>query len=110
MDALGNVLVTGYSQDASYDYLTIKYHANGIPLWTNRFDGPEMTMTNPPVWSSLPAAMYASPAVRPTAWVLKLRRSNIPAREHQSGPIVTMAARITKFPPESQSTRTETST
>jgi hypothetical protein len=38
----GNVYVTGYSWGASgsYDYLTIAYSTSGLPLWTNRYNGP----------------------------------------------------------------------
>ncbi len=40
MDPSGNLLVTGASQGANgYDYLTIKYTASGLPLWTNWFNG-----------------------------------------------------------------------
>jgi len=37
----GNVCVTGYSENAfGYaDYATIAYSSNGMPLWTNRYDG-----------------------------------------------------------------------
>jgi uncharacterized delta-60 repeat protein len=42
VDSSGNVLVTGYSHadESDYDYLTIKYSSAGIPLWTNRYNGP----------------------------------------------------------------------
>jgi hypothetical protein len=42
VDTAGNVYVTGKSMDASatYDYVTIKYSANGIELWTARYNGP----------------------------------------------------------------------
>jgi 3-isopropylmalate dehydratase small subunit len=42
----GNVFVTGYSPVSvspsgfSYDYVTIAYSAAGVPLWTNRYNGP----------------------------------------------------------------------
>ena len=41
-DTNGNVFVTGYSASngANYDYATIKYSGMGVPLWTNRYDGP----------------------------------------------------------------------
>jgi hypothetical protein len=38
VDTNGNVFVTGYSSGASnYDFATIKYSNNGVPIWTNRF-------------------------------------------------------------------------
>jgi len=38
----GDVVVTGYSYsaDSSADYSTIKYSNAGVPVWTNRYDGP----------------------------------------------------------------------
>jgi hypothetical protein len=38
----GNVFVTGYSfaSDGRSDYLTIAYSSAGVPLWTNRYNGP----------------------------------------------------------------------
>ena len=38
----GNVYVTGYSSgtNGSYEYLTLAYSSNGVPLWTNRFNEP----------------------------------------------------------------------
>ena len=42
VDAMGNVYVTGGSQGlgSDYDYLTVAYSNAGVPLWTNRYDGP----------------------------------------------------------------------
>jgi hypothetical protein len=47
VDGSGNVFVTGSSSgvtnlypDNNYDYATIKYSAAGVPLWTNRYNGP----------------------------------------------------------------------
>jgi len=43
VDASGNVFVTGNSTtpgDGNSDYVTIKYSGAGVPLWTNRYDGP----------------------------------------------------------------------
>jgi hypothetical protein len=37
VDASGNVFVTG---EAEGDFATVKYSAAGVPLWTNRFNGP----------------------------------------------------------------------
>ncbi|MEO7299322.1 MAG: SBBP repeat-containing protein [Verrucomicrobiota bacterium] len=42
VDSSGNVFVTGSSYDTNgySDYATIKYSAEGVPLWTNRYNGP----------------------------------------------------------------------
>src|SRR5882724_2376053 len=42
VDASNNVIVTGYSAGigSGYDYATIQYSAAGVPLWTNRYNGP----------------------------------------------------------------------
>jgi hypothetical protein len=42
VDNNGNVFVTGGSDDGNgfSDYATIKYSNAGLPLWTNRYDGP----------------------------------------------------------------------
>ncbi len=42
VDGKNAVLVTGYSigSGTHEDYLTIKYSSTGIPLWTNRYNGP----------------------------------------------------------------------
>jgi uncharacterized delta-60 repeat protein len=42
VDASGSVIVTGYSYDnaTGYDFVTIKYSNAGVPLWTNRYNGP----------------------------------------------------------------------
>jgi uncharacterized delta-60 repeat protein len=42
VDGGGNIFVTGYSRGSSgsEDFLTIAYSATGVPLWTNRFEGP----------------------------------------------------------------------
>jgi hypothetical protein len=46
VDGSNNVIVTGYSRafggylNSDYDYATTKYSSDGVPLWTNRFDGP----------------------------------------------------------------------
>jgi len=46
VDGSGNVFVTGYSfgvpgDYAMSDYATIAYSGTGVPLWTNRYNGPE---------------------------------------------------------------------
>ena len=42
VDSGGNVIVTGRSSNGSdYDYATIKYSNAGVPLWTNRYNGPD---------------------------------------------------------------------
>src|SRR5207302_1543458 len=42
VDAAGNIFVTGYSAvtPGEYDYATIAYSGAGVPLWTNRYNGP----------------------------------------------------------------------
>ncbi len=42
VDASGNVFVTGFSYGSvgGWDYATIAYSSAGVPLWTNRYDGP----------------------------------------------------------------------
>ena len=42
VDSGGSVFVTGYSYNGSgfSDYATIKYSGAGVPLWTNRYNGP----------------------------------------------------------------------
>jgi len=42
VDGNGNVFVTGssYSYGERFDYATVAYSGAGVPLWTNRYDGP----------------------------------------------------------------------
>src|ERR1039457_4761167 len=42
VDGNGDVIVTGYSTGtgSDLDYATIKYSSAGVPLWTNRYNGP----------------------------------------------------------------------
>ena len=42
VDGSNNVVVTGYSTGSGnyYEYATIKYSSAGVPLWTNRYNGP----------------------------------------------------------------------
>jgi hypothetical protein len=41
VDTNGNAFVTGYSGNGfSTDFATIKYSSAGVPLWTNRYNGP----------------------------------------------------------------------
>jgi uncharacterized delta-60 repeat protein len=40
IDGVGGVIVSGYSFGTGYDYATIKYSGAGVPLWTNRYNGP----------------------------------------------------------------------
>jgi hypothetical protein len=41
-DTVTNVYVTGYSPGTGTgdDYVTIRYSSAGVPLWTNRYNGP----------------------------------------------------------------------
>ena len=48
VDGSANVFVTGYSfGSTSYDYATIKYSSAGVPLWTNRYNGPGDNVDGP---------------------------------------------------------------
>ena len=52
VDGSNNVIVTGYSvwQRSRYDYATIKYSSAGVPLWTNRYNGPGNGDDQPTPW------------------------------------------------------------
>ena len=52
VDGSNNVIVTGSSpgSGSDYDYATIKYSSAGVPLWTNRYNGPGTAMTPPAPW------------------------------------------------------------
>ncbi len=55
VDASGSVFVTGYSPGiaGSEDYVTIAYSGAGVPLWTNRYNGPGNGEDRPQTRSSL---------------------------------------------------------
>jgi len=40
LDNCGNVFVTGMSDGTSTEYTTVAYSNEGVPLWTNGYDGP----------------------------------------------------------------------
>ena len=53
-DSVGNVIVAGNTGDLGdtgdagvADMLIIKYSAEGLPLWTNRYDGPARSTDDP---------------------------------------------------------------
>ena len=48
-DPSGDVFVTGYSfgGGSGSDFATIKYSPAGLPLWTNRYDGPAHSQDGP---------------------------------------------------------------
>ncbi len=41
-DSTNNIIVLGRENfgRSTYDYVTVKYSSSGLPLWTNRYDGP----------------------------------------------------------------------
>jgi hypothetical protein len=58
VDGEGNVIVAGRSEGGTnvYSYATIKYSSAGTALWTNRYNGREMT-TLPQPWPLTPPIM-----------------------------------------------------
>jgi hypothetical protein len=62
VDTSGNVFVSGYSfgRGSGFDHATIKYSGAGVPLWTNRFDGPGIPTTRRRPWPWMPGAVTAS--------------------------------------------------
>ncbi len=55
VDSSGNVVVTGSSAGSggNSDYVTIAYSGAGVPLWTNRYNGPGNGYDSPQTKSSL---------------------------------------------------------
>lgn len=55
VDGRGNVIVAGSSADSggNSDYVTIAYSGAGVPLWTNRYDGPGKGFDSPQTKSCL---------------------------------------------------------
>lgn len=67
-DTRGHVAVTGYSSTDSInssDYITIGYNTTGAPLWTNRFDGPQIGYIQP---SALAVDAVGNMFVTGTSW------------------------------------------
>src|SRR5581483_2892767 len=56
-DPSGNVIVTGssYGTNSDMDYATVAYTSAGVPLWTNRFNGPD-SFTDQPYGMAVDAA------------------------------------------------------
>ena len=48
VDGLGNIYITGNSQDSTgtYDYATLKYNSSGIQQWVQRYNGPSNSSDN----------------------------------------------------------------
>ena len=75
VDDSGNVFVTGHSigSGSSYDYATVAYSGTGIPLWTNRYNGPANGPDQP--WlSSSPSSKCL--AIGPNSEVYVIGRSD----------------------------------
>jgi hypothetical protein len=58
VDGCGNVVVTGFlfASEFDSDYATIAYSGAGVPLWTNRYNGPANGEDRPQTKSSLAIA------------------------------------------------------
>jgi hypothetical protein len=92
VDSSNNVIVTGYSVGSlyDYDYATIKYSSEGVPLWTNRYNGPWNGPDN-----ANAVAVDGSNNVIVTGWsraaeaLLITRRSSIRVKACRSGPTAT---------------------
>ncbi len=90
MDGSNNVIVTGYSGSGSAsDYATVKYSDAGVPLWTNRFNGPG---NNSDVAYAVAVDGSNDVIVTGSSQRRRLsitRRSSIRARACRSGPTAT---------------------
>ena len=92
VDGSNNVIVTGssYGSEDSYDYATIKYSSAGVPLWTNRYNGPangqsEATAMAVDGSNNVIVTGYSAGSAAATI----TRRSSIRARACRSGPTAT---------------------
>lgn len=85
----GGVVVTGYSQGATngFNFLTLCYAADGTPLWTNFYDGPNhgddiahylATGTNGDVWVVGQSMRYTTNSLLTDVALLCLASNGIP--------------------------------